>query len=179
MCIVGGQVTLEVIKDLFGSGTFGPVHGLYYYRSVGRNGMDTLALACVIDVRCAIAGLGNRMVPVLRIVVMEDEAAAALLNLSAWCALKVVVENASNRLFPCPHVVRIGHFAPSIASTILKEAAVLSNQAQIGNAAEETIQFFGPSARHNVDSVGIVHEQIVQDVQGALCRSIVSHWVKS
>jgi hypothetical protein len=50
----------------------------------------------------------------------------------------------------------------------LEKASILSNQAQVGNSAKDSIKLLRSSARHDVDSVALVKEQVVQYIKCSL-----------
>ena len=50
----------------------------------------------------------------------------------------------------------------------LEEASVLGNETKVGNATEDTVEFFRTSTRHDVDSVALVEKKIVENIECSL-----------
>jgi hypothetical protein len=132
------------------------------------NSPDSLLFTSIIDVTGAITGLASCTFLIFTALVVEDKAAVAWLDPGSRGSLMVVLHNTFDRFLPGTHLLGVGHLNPFRRAKFFQEAAVLSNQSEIGDTLKKTIKLFWLAARHNVDSVAIIEEEIIQDIKSAL-----------
>jgi hypothetical protein len=80
----------------------------------------------------------------------------------------VVFHDAFDRFLPGAHLLRISHLDPLGRAELFQETAVFSNQPKVGNSLEKTVELFRLTARHYVDSITVIEQDIIQNIKSAL-----------
>jgi hypothetical protein len=121
-----------------------------------------------------IAGLSTRALLVLTLLVIEDDTTMLLINPGSWSTLLIILHNTLDRFFPSAHLFQIGLLSPFGGLECLEEAAVLSDETDVGNTLEDTVKFLRSATRHYIHNVAVVHKKVVEDIDRTLLLSAYS-----
>lgn len=121
-----------------------------------------------------IASLSTRALLVLTLLVIEDDTTMLLINPGSWSTLLIILHDTLDRFFPSAHLLQIGLLSPFGGLECLEEAAVLSDETDIGNTLEDTVKFLRRATRHHIHNVAVVHKKVVEDIDRTLLLSAYS-----
>ena len=101
--------------------------------------MYTLILTAIVDMVHALSGLSSNKYFIICILEVKDEGAMTSLDSCAGCAFFVILEDASHGRLPRESAC-VNHFDPGTVMVRSNEAAVLSDETEASNTAENRFQ---------------------------------------
>jgi hypothetical protein len=119
---------MELAEDVLSRGGLVKVEGLDDNGILGGNGLDSLLLASIVDVIGAVTSVAAGRVLVMRLVVVEDKRAVALLEVAAFDTLEVVLQNRLARRLPLLGLLLVGELRPLLDIGISDKAAILRDK---------------------------------------------------